>query len=142
MVEPATLSALIRHAAEQKPNGIAAVEGERSITYAAFHELVQRAAVWLNQAGVGRGSRIAIWLPNRLEWLVLLFAAARLGASVVAVEAIQSAAGKTMASFKVPARVWFLDRFPVTQSANGTKIQRGKLRDMALERLAKETASD
>jgi fatty-acyl-CoA synthase len=85
MVEPATLSALIRHAAEQKPNGVAVVEGERSITYAAFHELVQQAAAWLYQAGVARGSRIAIWLPNRLEWLVLLFAAARLGASVVAV---------------------------------------------------------
>lgn len=39
-----------------------------------------------------------------------------------------------IAPFKVPARVWFLDAFPVTESANGTKIQRAKLRAMAAER--------
>lgn len=39
-----------------------------------------------------------------------------------------------IAPFKVPARVWFLDAFPVTESANGIKIQRAKLREMAAER--------
>ena len=39
-----------------------------------------------------------------------------------------------IAPFKIPARVWFLDAFPVTESANGTKIQRTKLREMAAER--------
>lgn len=39
---------------------------------------------------------------------------------------------KLMAPFKVPARVWIVDTFPTTPSANGTKIQRGKLREMAL----------
>src|SRR6266568_671057 len=48
---------------------------------------------------------------------------------------IISAAASIMAGFKVPARVWFLDAFPVTQSANGTKIQRNRLREMAMERL-------
>jgi fatty-acyl-CoA synthase len=48
---------------------------------------------------------------------------------------IISAAAGVMARFKVPARVWFLDQFPVTESPNGTKIQRNKLREMALERL-------
>jgi len=38
-----------------------------------------------------------------------------------------------IAPFKVPARVWFLDAFPVTESANGIKIQRAKLREMAAE---------
>jgi fatty-acyl-CoA synthase len=46
-----------------------------------------------------------------------------------------------MAGFKVPARVWFLDEFPVTQSANGTKIQRTRLRDMAIERLRSSHAA-
>ena len=48
---------------------------------------------------------------------------------------IVAGAAAIMAAFKVPARVWFLDAFPVTQSANGTKIQRTKLREMAIERL-------
>ena len=41
-----------------------------------------------------------------------------------------------LASFKQPVRVFIVDAFPVTQSANGTKIQRAKLREMAAERLA------
>lgn len=36
-----------------------------------------------------------------------------------------------LARFKVPARVVALDAFPTTQSANGIKIQKGKLRAMA-----------
>ena len=48
---------------------------------------------------------------------------------------IVAAASGIMAGFKVPARVWFVDQFPVTESANGTKIQRNKLREMAMERL-------
>ena len=47
---------------------------------------------------------------------------------------VLAGAAAIMAGFKVPARVWFLEAFPVTQSANGTKIQRNKLREMAIER--------
>ncbi|MGQ0511240.1 MAG: AMP-binding protein [Betaproteobacteria bacterium] len=36
-----------------------------------------------------------------------------------------------IAAFKVPARVWLVDAFPTTPSANGTKIQRGALRARA-----------
>lgn len=36
-----------------------------------------------------------------------------------------------LAKYKVPARVIALDAFPVTQSANGVKIQKAKLREMA-----------
>lgn len=36
-----------------------------------------------------------------------------------------------LARFKVPARVLAVEAFPVTQSANGVKIQRGKLRERA-----------
>lgn len=49
-------------------------------------------------------------------------------------ESIRAWLKNTIAPFKVPARVWFLDAFPVTESANGTKIQRAKLRKMATER--------
>jgi fatty-acyl-CoA synthase len=53
-----------------------------------------------------------------------------------------NAARANLASFKVPARVWFVEEFPVTASANGVKIQRNKLRDWALARLADETGGD
>ena len=42
----------------------------------------------------------------------------------------------SMAPFKVPAAVWQVTEFPVTQGPNGVKIQRGKLREMALAALA------
>ena len=50
--------------------------------------------------------------------------------------AVIAAAGQRMAGFKIPARVWFVDELPTTMSANGTKVQRARLREMALERLA------
>ncbi len=46
---------------------------------------------------------------------------------------------KGMARFKAPARIFAVDEFPVTQSANGVKIRRGKLREMAKSRIAAES---
>jgi fatty-acyl-CoA synthase len=43
-----------------------------------------------------------------------------------------------LAGYKVPARIFFIDVFPVTESANGVKIQRAKLREMAMETIAAE----
>jgi fatty-acyl-CoA synthase len=41
-----------------------------------------------------------------------------------------------LAAFKVPYKVWSMDEYPVTQSANGLKVQRGKLRALAEANLA------
>lgn len=49
-----------------------------------------------------------------------------------------AAVSSRMAAFKVPARIWFVDQFPTTESANGVKVQRARLRDMAIGRLAEE----
>jgi len=46
-----------------------------------------------------------------------------------------------LAAYKVPARIFFIDAFPVTESANGVKIQRAKLRAMAMERIAAEPST-
>jgi fatty-acyl-CoA synthase len=43
-----------------------------------------------------------------------------------------------LAGYKVPARIYLVDAFPVTDSANGVKIQRARLRAMAMERIAAE----
>lgn len=37
-----------------------------------------------------------------------------------------------LAKFKVPVRIFAVEAFPVTESANGVKVQRGKLRDLAI----------
>jgi fatty-acyl-CoA synthase len=45
--------------------------------------------------------------------------------------AIRAHCAKRIAGYKVPKRVFAVDAFPVTYSANGTKVQKGKLREMA-----------
>ncbi|MEN9317378.1 MAG: hypothetical protein RIS35_3771, partial [Pseudomonadota bacterium] len=39
--------------------------------------------------------------------------------------------GARLARYKVPVRVFAIEAFPVTDGANGTKIQKTRLRDMA-----------
>ena len=46
-----------------------------------------------------------------------------------------------LAGYKVPARIFFIDQFPVTESANGVKIQRARLRSMAMETIAADAKS-
>jgi fatty-acyl-CoA synthase len=45
--------------------------------------------------------------------------------------ALRDHCARGLARFKVPAAFLCLDAFPTTSSANGTKVQRGKLREMA-----------
>jgi fatty-acyl-CoA synthase len=50
-----------------------------------FAAKVEQTAAWLAAQGIGRGDVVAVWLVNRVEWIALLFAAARLGAVAAAV---------------------------------------------------------
>ncbi|HVY26591.1 MAG TPA: acetoacetate--CoA ligase [Polyangiaceae bacterium] len=52
----------------------------RTLTYAALAQLVARARAGLQRAGVKRGDRVAAYLPNGVEAVVGLLAAASLGA--------------------------------------------------------------
>ncbi|GLQ05132.1 AMP-binding protein [Sneathiella chinensis] len=51
----------------------------------AFDTLVEGTAAWLLDQGITAGDRVAVWLPNKLEWMMLLFGCARIGATVAAV---------------------------------------------------------
>jgi fatty-acyl-CoA synthase len=50
------------------------------LTYGELYELTGRVGRGLMAHGLGRGDRLGIWSTNRSEWLVLQFAAARIGA--------------------------------------------------------------
>ena len=80
----ATLAALAARLASERGFAPAFIAGECAISYAEVDTLARRTAAWLRALDIGRGDRIAVWLPNRVEWLALLFGAARLGACVVA----------------------------------------------------------
>jgi fatty-acyl-CoA synthase len=54
-------------------------------TVAETDALAGRLAGWLAVRGIGRGDRVAVWLPNHPVWMGLFFACARLGATLVSV---------------------------------------------------------
>lgn len=55
------------------------------VSRAEFAARIEATAAWLAAQGIGKGDVVAVWLVNRIEWLALLFAAARCGAIVAAV---------------------------------------------------------
>ena len=57
-------------------------------------------------------------------------------------EALRDHCGQSLARFKVPTRIFALDEFPTTRSANGTKIRRAELRRMAEEHLGESRRRD
>ncbi|MDN4984946.1 AMP-binding protein [Bradyrhizobium sp. WYCCWR 13022] len=57
----------------------------RPVSRAEFSRKVGQTTAWLAAQGIGKGDVVAVWLVNRVEWIALLFAAARLGAIVAAV---------------------------------------------------------
>ncbi|MBI3371945.1 MAG: AMP-binding protein [Betaproteobacteria bacterium] len=63
----------------------ALIERDRAIPYTAIEEEAKRLAAGFASLGLGRGDRIAIWLPNVPAWLACFFACAQLVAIAVSV---------------------------------------------------------
>ncbi|MBI5907613.1 MAG: AMP-binding protein [Burkholderiales bacterium] len=82
--------------------------------------------------GVADAQVVAVEIENKLRCVA--FVLSRADAAVTDSE-VTAWVKARMADYKVPARVWFVDAYPVTHSANGDKIQRAKLREMAAQRL-------
>ncbi len=74
------LSDPIFHYARTKPETVAIIEGDHSLTYLQFAGLVGRAAVHLHDLGVKPGELVAVSLPVNVPHLVLVFALLRIGA--------------------------------------------------------------
>jgi long-chain acyl-CoA synthetase len=77
------LAGLLRRAAVCFPGRPAVTGRDTTIDYA---ELERRAAAmdgWLRSVGAGRDTRVALFMENRLEYLVAIFATWRSGATVV-----------------------------------------------------------
>ncbi len=79
---PRTLGDLIAWR-ELDPAAPAVTDGAGTLDRRAFQERVLCAAAGLRNAGVGEGTRVALWLPNGTAYLAAIFACARLGALAV-----------------------------------------------------------
>jgi long-chain acyl-CoA synthetase len=81
---PASLVELLRLSVERGPEAVALVElGGGSLTYEELWERALRVAAGLQARGVGTGERVAIALPNSLEWALAFWGVQLAGAVAV-----------------------------------------------------------
>ena len=90
------------------------------------------------KAGLAQAYVVAVEIEGKMRCVA--FAIPRPGTAPSEPDLI-SVAKRNLAPFKVPARIWIVDEVPTTPSANGTKVQKTKLREMAQARLAAEAGS-
>src|SRR3984957_15738009 len=80
---PGSVHAMLANAVARRPHGLALICGEERLSYAELDALVGEAAGGLTALGVGKGDRVAMVLGNSIEFVVVLFALARVGAGSV-----------------------------------------------------------
>lgn len=80
---PATLSGVLMTDAEVAGDTLALVTDTERITYTELTVAARELAAGLVARGVAPGDRVAIWLPNSVDWMVAHWAATLAGAIVV-----------------------------------------------------------
>ena len=80
---PKSVHAMLASAVARRPQGVALVSGSESVTYVELDALVGRVAGGLKALGVEKGDRVAMVIGNSIEFVVVMFAVARLGAVAV-----------------------------------------------------------
>ena len=80
-----TIAQLLKRAVDDCPDSpaIISVEQGKQISYQELEHLSESLAKALVELGLEQGDRIGIWSPNNFEWIVLMYAAARLGLILV-----------------------------------------------------------
>jgi acyl-CoA synthetase (AMP-forming)/AMP-acid ligase II len=79
----APIAKLLDRHAKERPEQVAYWDSSRSITYAHLAGNTAAIAASLAKAGVREGERIAIYLPNGVDWIEACFAGLRAGAVIV-----------------------------------------------------------
>ena len=74
-----TLYALAREHACARPGAYAARDSRRRLTWSQLVQWADRLAANLHAGGLKRGQRVSVWLPNRVEALVVFLACSRNG---------------------------------------------------------------
>lgn len=80
-----SLYGLLERSARLYPNCKAVIDGDREMTYMELKDASDRFAVNLDNRGFQKDDRIAIMLPNCLEYIIAYYAIHRLGGVVVQV---------------------------------------------------------
>ena len=78
--------------AVREPGKVAFSDPRRSITYGELNEATHNLATHLRANGLNDGDRVAIWLPNCVEWVIACLAAIRAGGTAVPVSYVATPA--------------------------------------------------
>jgi len=80
-----TIGSRLERAAAEHPDREAVVSCEQGVrlTYAQLDAAVDAVASALLARGVGKGDRVGVWAPNRVEWMLVQYATAKVGAILV-----------------------------------------------------------
>ncbi len=107
-----TVSQLLDQACEKNGADDAAIFPEQDIalSWYALRDKADQLAAGLLALGIRRGNRVAIWSPNRVEWLVAQFGTARIGAILVNINPAYRESELEFALNKVRARVLIMAR--------------------------------
>ncbi|MHC2463351.1 class I adenylate-forming enzyme family protein [Bradyrhizobium embrapense] len=79
----APIATLLERHAKQRPSQVAYWDSSRSVTYEELAKRTASIAANLTKAGLRDGDRVAIYLPNGVDWIEACFAALRAGAVIV-----------------------------------------------------------
>ncbi len=78
-----SLPAMLSHSAARFPSNTAIIFNNKRLTYAELNDQVNRLATALQGMGVGKGTAVAIYMPNLPQTVISFFAVLRLGAVAV-----------------------------------------------------------
>lgn len=81
--QPGSFTDLVAARAAEQPDDTFVFDSTTSLTYAEFAERALRLAVGLKRAGIAKGERIAVQLPNWTEFPLVAAAVSRVGAILV-----------------------------------------------------------
>jgi acyl-CoA synthetase len=74
-----TLYGLLRQHAQRRPDAYAVRDSRKRVTWRELAAWVDAVAADLHAAGLKRGQRVSVWLPNRVESVAVLLACSRMG---------------------------------------------------------------
>src|SRR5690606_12949700 len=78
-----TLGDLLTRTVSRYRDKLALVYNDRQVTYRELNDLVNRTANGLRKRGVKKGDRLAMYSKNNLDFVIVEFALARLGAVLI-----------------------------------------------------------
>src|SRR5581483_8509117 len=83
MADPSTVDELLKSRAAQYGSKPAVIDPSARITYAEIDSTTRELAAAFVEAGVGKGTRVGLIMPNGLQWVQIALAVTRIGAVLV-----------------------------------------------------------